>query len=77
KKNFIIQLGHEPVRIDISNDVEGVPFSKAWENRKNIEYGGMTINFVGYEELLILKKTAGRSQDLTDIKMLMARNKKK
>jgi predicted nucleotidyltransferase len=77
RKNFVTQLGHEPVRIDILNDVDGVTFSKAWENRKVIEYEGIAINFIGLEELLILKELAGRSQDKTDIEKLKARNKKK
>lgn len=77
RKNFVTQLGHEPVRIDILNDVEGVSFSRAWENRKEVNYEGLVINFIGYEELLILKKLAGRSQDITDIEKLKARNKNK
>jgi hypothetical protein len=32
---------------------------------------------LGYNELLILKQLAGRSQDLTDIKKLEERNKNK
>ncbi len=77
RKSFITQLGHEPVRIDILNDVDGTSFSQAWENRKEINYEGLLINFIGYEELLILKKLAGRSQDITDIEKLRARNKNK
>lgn len=77
KKNFITQLGHEPVRIDILNDVQGVAFEDAWQNRKVIEYEDAAINFVGLEELLILKTIAGRMQDLTDIEKLKARNKNK
>lgn len=77
KNNFVTQLGHEPVRIDILNDVEGVNFSDAWENRKRVVYNDIEINFIGLEELLILKQVAGRMQDLTDIEKLRARNKKK
>ena len=77
QKNFVIQLGHEPVRIDILNDVSGVTFEQAWQNRKEVEYDGVRINFIGLEELLILKRMAGRMQDLTDIEKLKARNKSK
>lgn len=77
KKNFVTQLGHEPVRIDILNDVDGLTFSQAWENRKVVEYDGVAINFVGLKELLVLKTIAGRSQDKTDLEKLKARNKKK
>ena len=77
RKNFITQLGHEPVRIDILNDVSGVSFAQAWENRKEVEYDGVRINFIGLKELLILKKLAGRSQDKVDVEKLEARNKNK
>lgn len=77
KPDFITQLGHEPVRIDILNDLDGVPFDIAWENRKMIIYEGVEIAFIGYNELLIVKEKAGRPQDLTDVNTLKKRNKKK
>jgi predicted nucleotidyltransferase len=77
RKNFVTQLKHEPLRIDILNDVEGVSFQQAWKNRSVVEYEGVLINFVGLDELLILKTIAGRTQDKADIEKLKARNKKK
>jgi hypothetical protein len=77
KKNFVTQLGYEPLRIDILNEIDGVLFSKAWENKKIVVYEEVQINFIGYNELLIFKRLAGRSQDLTDIKKLTERNKNK
>lgn len=77
KKNFVTQLGYEPLRIDILNDIDGVSFSTAWENKKQIMYEGVFMNFIGYNELLILKKIAGRSQDRADIEKLQERNKSK
>jgi hypothetical protein len=50
KRDFITQLGHEPVRIDILNDIDGVPFEQAWKNKKIIEYEGKAINFIGYAD---------------------------
>ncbi|MGN6493035.1 MAG: hypothetical protein ACTHLE_13635 [Agriterribacter sp.] len=34
EKNFITQLGYEPLRIDILNDLDGVAFEEAWENKQ-------------------------------------------
>ena len=76
KKDFITQLGHEPVRIDILNDLDGVAFDVAWTNRKVISYEGVQIDFIGYNELLIVKAKAGRPQDIADIKKLEKRKKK-
>jgi predicted nucleotidyltransferase len=77
RKNFFTQLGYEPLRIDILNDMDSVPFEEAWKNKKVVEYEGITINFIGYAELLKLKEKAGRPQDMADIEKLKSRNKNK
>lgn len=77
KRNFITQLGHEPVRIDILNDLDGVSFEQAWLNKKVVDFEGSKINFIGYHELLRVKEKAGRPQDIADISKLKFRNKKK
>ncbi len=76
KRDFITQLGHEPVRIDILNDLAGVPFEQAWENKKVIVFEDATINFIGYADLLKVKEKSGRPQDIADISKLKSRNKK-
>lgn len=77
KRDFITQLGHEPVRIDILNDLDGVPFEEAWINKRVVDFEGSKINFIGYAELLKVKEKAGRPQDIADISKLKSRNKKK
>ncbi len=77
KKDFIIQLGNEPLRIDILNDIDSVPYSEAWGNRREVTFEGIKINFIGYNELLLVKEGAGRKQDLADIDKLKKRNKNK
>jgi len=77
KRDFITQLGHEPVRIDILNDIDGVPFEQAWKNKKIIGYEGKAINFIGYADLLKVKEKSGRPQDIADINKLKFRKKKK
>lgn len=76
KRDFITQLGHDPVRIDILNDLDNVPFEQAWLNKKIIIYEGTVINFIGYNELLIVKEKAARPQDIADISKLKSRKKK-
>jgi hypothetical protein len=77
KKDFITQLGHEPIRIVILNDLDGVPFQEAWANKRVIDFEGTKINFIGYTELLKVKEKAGRPQDFADISKLKSRNKNK
>jgi len=76
KENFVTQLGHEPVRIDILNDLDVVTFEEAWKNRKIVTMFDVPINFIGLEELLKVKAKAGRKQDIADIDKLKKRNKK-
>lgn len=76
KENFITQLGFDPVRIDILNDLDAVTFEDAWENRKVVTLFDVQINFIGLDELLKIKAKAGRKQDIADIDKLKKRNKK-
>lgn len=76
KKNFFTQLGFAPVRIDIVNDLDAVPFDEAFTNRRVIDVMGLPVNFIGYNELLKVKEAAGRPQDLADVATLKKRNKK-
>jgi hypothetical protein len=76
KKDFVTQLGFEPERINIINDVDGLDYEKAWQNRRMVKYEGVEIPFIGYNELLKIKTIAGRPQDIADIDKLKKRNEK-
>lgn len=77
KDGVIAQLGYDPIRIDILNDLNGIDFNVAFENKRIVNMNGVPTNFIGYNELLINKEKAGRDQDLLDIKKLKERNKLK
>ncbi len=72
-KNFITQLGFPPLRIDILNDLDGVSFEEAWNNKKVVKIEQVPVNFIGYYELIIVKEKAGRPQDLADVNKLKKR----
>ena len=77
KEGVIVQLGYEPIRIDILNDLNGIDFNFAFENKRVVNMNGVPTNFIGYNELLIHKERAGRDQDLLDVKKLKERKKLK
>ncbi|MEP7141271.1 MAG: hypothetical protein ABI707_00310 [Ferruginibacter sp.] len=77
KADMIAQLGYPPVRIDILNDLNGIDFDLAFNNKRLVNMNGIPTNFIGYNELLTNKERAGRDQDLLDIKKLKERNKLK
>ena len=75
KKDLVTQLGFPPLRIDILSDLDGVNFEEAWNNKKIVTFEHVPVNFIGYNELLIVKQKSGRSQDIADIELLKKRNK--
>ena len=76
KKHFITQLGFPPLRIDILNDLDGVSFEEAWKNRKIVNFEGVDVNFIGYNDLITVKQKAARPQDIADVDKLKKRNRK-
>lgn len=75
RKNRVIQLGYEPVRIDILTSVEGVSFSTVWKNKVEDFYGKEKVYFIGLKELIKIKKKIARPQDLADLEELLRREK--
>ena len=66
----IIQLGYEPVRIDIITSIKGLEFADIWKSRIQGPYGKQTINFIDRKNLIRSKKISNRAQDNADLKLL-------
>ena len=71
-KGNIIQLGFEPVRIDIITSLQGFEFSEIWENRVQGPYGSQMVNFIDRQNLIKSKKIADRTQDRADLELLLS-----
>lgn len=67
---MIIQLGYEPVRIDIITSIKGFNFERLWANREVGKYGEVKVNFVSLNDLKRLKKRFGRLIDKADLEIL-------
>ena len=67
QKGQIVQLGYEPVRVDIITSIEGCEFDRVWKNRTSAKYGRQRIYFIGLKELLKNKKALNRPQDKIDL----------
>lgn len=70
KKGSIIQLGYEPIRIDIITSISTISFKNIWGNRKKGIYGKQKINFVSLKDLIKIKKVSKRKQDQVDLEIL-------
>ena len=70
KNGTIYQIGVEPCRIDIINEIAGVCFSDAYLRARIIDFNGLPVRVISPEDLLTNKKAAGRHKDLADVEIL-------
>lgn len=76
KRGMIIQLGYEPIRVDLVTSVKGCNFNRAWKNKVIGQYGKEKVFFMGLRELMINKKLVNRQQDRLDLELLQDKLKK-
>lgn len=67
---YFVQIGYEPVRIDVTADISGVSFDEAYPNRKLVDVQGIQVAFIGVHDLIKNKLASGRDQDMVDVKKL-------
>ena len=67
----IVQLGYEPVRVDLITSIEGVSFKEVWKNKKIVNYGKKKVFFIGKKELIKAKKASNRELDKLDLEALL------
>ena len=65
--NLVLQIGIEPMRIDVLTDIDGVEFSEAWNNRKNNSLFGDDIHFISLPDLIKNKTETNRAKDKYDV----------
>ena len=66
----VFQVGVEPLRIDILNDISGITFAEAWPNRHASVYGDTPVFVISRDDFVINKRASGRPRDLRDIASL-------
>lgn len=76
KEDRIIQLGYEPVRVDIVTSIEGCTFDEVRRNKKIGRYGKERVYFIGLNELIKNKRASKRKQDEVDLEILLAVKKR-
>ncbi len=67
----IIQLGYEPLRVDIVTSLSGSSFDQVWKNKVGADYGREKVFFIGLDELIQAKKQSSRPQDKVDLDLLI------
>jgi len=70
-KGRIIQLGYEPLRIDILTSIRGCIFDQVWKNKVIGTYGKEKVYFIGIDELITTKRLSSRQEDKIDLALLL------
>ena len=68
KKKLLIR--QYAVETDIHPFVKGISFQDVWKNRVRAKFGSTFVNFASLEDLIRMKRVAGRPKDLEDLKYL-------
>lgn len=77
RKGKIIRMGHEPIRLEILNDIDGVTFQECYAHRRIAFLGKLKINFIALPQLLKNKCASRRLKDLADVEALTRRKRRK
>jgi len=67
RENFVLQIGIEPMRIDVLTDIDGVDFSEAWSRKTNNSLFGEDIHFISLHDLIRNKTATSRPKDKYDV----------
>lgn len=62
---------------DIHPFVKGISFDRAWKNKIRARFGDTEVYFPSLDDMIKMKKAAGRPIDLEDLKYLLEIKKKK
>lgn len=76
KPGGTLQIGIEPIRIDLLTEITGVRFEDAWVNKVPGRFMEAPLFFLGLEDLIKNKSATGRPRDLLDaedLRSLLAR----
>ena len=70
RPDSVVQLGHEPQRIDILTFATGLDFAEAFKNHVLTSVGNVQVPVVSVDDLRTNKLATGRLQDLADAEFL-------
>lgn len=70
EEGYFYQMGVPPVRIDILMGIPGMGFDEAWTRRNEVNFDQLLVPFISRDDLIIVKRAAGRPQDIIDADLL-------
>ncbi len=70
KEKSLVQMGVEPLKIEVTTFISGVSFEDCYAERVVGMIDGIEINLISLSKLKINKKASGRFKDLNDLEHL-------
>jgi len=61
KEGYVTQIGYTPLRIDISNTIDGVTFESAFPNKLLVDE--LEVKYIGLKDFIVNKTASGRNQE--------------
>ncbi len=75
KERQMIRIGRPPNMVDLLNFAGDTGFDEVWERRVAGTLDGLPVFYPSIDDLISMKRTAGRPQDLADIDRLQRAKK--
>lgn len=70
KEKSLVRMGVPPMRLEITNYIDGVEFSESFNERELIQIEEIKVNLISLKHLKATKKASGRYKDLNDLENL-------
>lgn len=71
--DMIVEIGREPLKIQVMTGISGVKFEECYPSRKIIEFSGKEIPFISFDHLILNKSATKRGKDKVDVEELEKR----
>lgn len=70
EEEVVVEIGREPLKIQVLTGIDGVTFDECYENRTYFELEKARVPFIGFDELLKNKAASPRAKDKIDLEEL-------
>jgi len=70
KEDYVVEVGREPLKIQVLTGIDGVTFDECYKKRITISDEGLQVPFIGLGQLLKNKAASARPKDRIDLEEL-------
>ncbi len=71
ERRSLVEIGVEPMKVQLMNFADGIEFDRAFESRKIVVVENIAISIVSKSDLIKNKLASGRHKDLADVDQLV------